>query len=318
MNPFRLLRALPHQPVRRLALAAAGLLILGILARRVDWHQVAGHMATIRWPFLLGGVVAGLAGMLLRGWRLSVLLGSAQRFLQVFKAIVLGYFGALFLPLGGGEACRILGLRTLAGFDGSTALGAALVDRTFDVLGLGLVLAGVLLGHSQLALTRWREVLGLLAAAGGLGALGLLGVLVLRGAHPMLDRLAKRLRSFLGTLAGIALSPRWFRALAIQILITAADLAGLYVAVHAFPFGGRIPFVAVLKLNLYTMLGALLPLLPGGLGPAQAACLLALVPEGVSPSEALAYSVVGQAATILTILLLALLVVARHRPEEAD
>lgn len=317
MNPFRLLRTLPHRPLRRLALAAAGLLILALLARRVDWHQVAGHMGTIRWPFILGGVLAGLAGMLLRGLRLAVLLGSAQRFLRVFKAMVLGYFGALFLPLGGGEACRVLGLKTLAGLDGSTALGGALVDRTFDVLGLGLVLAGVLLGHVPLALTRWREVLGVLALAVVLAALGVLAGLALRGTHPVLDRLSSRLRAFLGAVAGIAFSYRWFQALALQLLITAADLASLTMGLHAFSFGTRLPFHAVLKLSLYTMLSAMLPLLPGGLGPAQAAAHLALVPEGVSPSEALAYSVVGQAATILTILLLVLLVAVRGQGEES-
>jgi len=42
------------------------------------------------------------------------------------------------------------------------------------------------------------------------------------------------------------------------------------------------------------MLGAALPLLPGGSGTFQVACLLALQPAGVSSAGAFAYSLVAQ------------------------
>ena len=72
------------------------------------------------------------------------------------------------------------------------------------------------------------------------------------------------------------------------------DISGLWACFQAFPFTAQLPWFAAVKLDVFLMVGAALPLLPGGMGTHQIACLLALEPAGISHTGAFAFSVVAQ------------------------
>lgn len=306
----------PHHPILRLVLAAAGLALVAGVASRVEWHQLRQGVRGLRWPLLGAGVLLAAGAISLRALRLALVLRTPRRYAPVWRSVVMGYAGTLVLPLGGGEVAKIASLEALVGAPRMAAAAGVVLDRTLDVLGLGGLLAALAILGVALDLRRGP----LLAGAAILVALGVAGVVALRapaslGRHP--SWIVRKLME-----AGDALAPLkdvrlLANVLALQAAITLLDVVGLFTSLHAFGFAGRVTFPVSMKLSAYMMLGAALPLLPGGLGTGQVASMLALVPAGASPGEAFAFSLVAQGATACLIGLLALLAVVwpSARPE---
>ena len=291
-NPFRLVKDLPRRRGRQLGLGLLGAVLLMAVVHRVDGSQFRQALVGLRWSFLVACLFVGAAAIALRALRLTLLLGVTGGFTAVFRSVALGYLGMIVLPLGGGEVLKMATLKALLEVPAPTVATAWLLDRGLDVLGLAGLLcllagmgAGVPLRSVPPRSVLW--VLGL--ALTGLGVLLALGRPVLRARQPWQARLA----AMVGVLAALKRPAHLARILGLQGLITALDVLGIWVGFQAFAFGPGLSWLTPVRLAAYVQIGAALPLLPGGLGTHQAACVLALAPAGVTASKAFAYSLVA-------------------------
>jgi hypothetical protein len=215
--------------------------------------------------------------------------------------MALGYLGTFFLPLGGGELIKIGTLRMLLGMPGAAAVAGVFLDRLFDLLGLALLL-GALAGTGVAVQFRagplWTGALAASALALVLGIFLFLRRQALRRGAAPARREASWVGQMLGHFAEVLCRLRrpadLGRLLAAQAAVSVLDVAAIHVGLQAFTFGPSLHFMVSAKLSAYFMLGAALPLLPGGSGTFQVACLLALQPAGVSSAGAFAYSLVAQ------------------------
>ncbi|HEY3399711.1 MAG TPA: lysylphosphatidylglycerol synthase transmembrane domain-containing protein [Geothrix sp.] len=300
-------------------LAAAGIGILAALAMRVSWSTIAATLREAAIPWLGASLVLAIASVSLRAFRLSVLLGWRGTFPQIWRSVCLGYFGSLFLPLGGGEIVKVAALQRQAGLSLPRAGAALTMDRLFDIATLFTLLVS-LLGHGLIQGVRAGPMLMFAITMAALIALLLFLLLsgdVLRsrilvwaehhpGRHAWVHRFdeihdqanALRRPFLLPTLG------------ALQACIFTMDILAAWCGLLAFPFGHGLPASAPLRLALFAMIGFGLPLLPGGLGSHQAATILALAPYGIGAAQALAVSLAGEATHVAALAGLGLVAIA--------
>jgi uncharacterized protein (TIRG00374 family) len=291
-------------------LAVLGLALLTGLACRVSWPEVLTSIRSLSKPWLMAMFTLTTLSVTLRAIRLSLLVGTHASFTQTWRSVCLGYFGSLFLPLGGGEVVKVAALRYESGVSLSRAGTALAMDRLFDVCALLALMAGVAGWGPHL---RFRTGPLILLAAAAAAILALLAFLLVSGEslkerlarwtagnpgrHPWIHRFdevhgqARRLRK-----PGLLLV-----LVVLQACIFATDVVGAACGLAAFPFGRSLPTSAPVRLALFVMIGFGLPLLPGGFGSHQAASILALAPYGVGTAQALALSLAGEAVHVLTL-----------------
>ena len=299
-------------------LGASGVALLIVLGCRVSWKDVAHALMGFSKPWLIVLMTLTVLSVSLRSLRFSLLLKPHVSFLQTWRSVCLGYFGSLFLPLGGGEAVKIAAIRFESGATLSRVGTALTMDRLFDVCGL-LVMLFAVAGWGPHVALRLGPLLLLAAVATSLIAL-LIFLLISGesvkpklahwaerhpGRHPWIHRFdevhsqAKQLRQ-----------PGLFPILiGLQACIFCVDILGSAIGLAAFPFGRHLPVSAAFRLALFVMVGFGLPLLPGGFGSHQAASILALAPYGINASQALAVSLMGETMHVITLSGLGLLAI---------
>lgn len=297
MNPFRLGAHLPRRPLARAGLGALGLLLLAYAVRSVDHRRLFALIGTLRWSWILASLAVAFLAVTLRSLRLAWILGHGTRLGPVWRSNAIGALGRALLPLGGGEIMRIGALTTLTGLPAGTVAAGAILDKFIEALGLAawvlvLALAGVAF--------HWRT--GFLAPLLGTG----MAILLVGGgaAYLLLRRRASGpLERFLAQAQAVARNagrPALLSALALsQVVICLLDAASVLACLRAFPFGPGLPWIASVKVTVFTALGVALPLLPGGTGTWQVASILALSPSGVEPTFAIGYSIVAQGTAFL-------------------
>lgn len=299
--------------------AAAGVGLLALAVRRVDWRQFSGALRGVDLGIVAGSLAISASAMAFRAFRLSIILAVPGRFGQVWRAVALGNLGTFLLPMGGGEVTKIVALRSFLRRPAPVVATAAVLDRLFDLLGLGSMVILLLVLGIGIQVRTGPLFLG----AGALVALAVGILLMLRWEGRSADGtlqsggMAGALVQMAQTAALLGNAARAMKLVALQGLVVCLDLSGIFVGFHAFPFTRGLPLVGALKLGTYLMLGAALPMLPGGIGAHQIACMLALQPLGLTASEAFAFSVVGQGFTFLMIAALGLVAGLVGRSPEA-
>jgi uncharacterized membrane protein YbhN (UPF0104 family) len=316
---------------------AAGVIALGLACLSVPWAAVLEAVRGTRPAFLAGSALVAVVAVWLRSLRLALLSGNAAWHRQAWRAYALGYLGSIVLPLGSGELVKTAAFQRRTGLGWTRSAAAVLLDRLMDLFGMAAVLGAMLIGGGLGAFR--TESVGLILGALALVFAGL-GLVVLKGEVP--DRILAALdpagnRPWVGRIrhhyaqahqqALLLRTPgRAARVLALQVAVLALDTLGTWVSLQAFPFGTGIGLLIPLRLNLYLMFAAALPLLPGSIGTYQLACLLALHPLGLSLPQALAFALAAQATSLAFLLcqgLLALIrapehVLAAGPPPESD
>ena len=299
-------------------LGTVGLILLFFLGWRVSWRDVVHALMGFSKPWLIVLMALTVLSISLRALRFSLLLKPHASFIQTWRSVCLGYFGSLFLPLGGGEAVKVAAIRYESGATLSRVGTALTMDRLFDVCGLLVMLCAVAGWGPHMAF-RLAPVLILAAATTSL--IAILVFLLISGEsikprlahwaaqhpgrHPWIHRFdevhsqAKQLRQpwLLPILIGL------------QACIFCMDILGSAVGLSAFAFGRHLPVSAAFRLALFVMVGFGLPLLPGGFGSHQAASILALAPYGISTSQALAVSLMAESMHVITLSGLGLLAI---------
>ena len=279
------------------------------LAQAVRPDEVGRHLGGASWLLLALSFLSIPVSMLLKcvRWRYLFPQQPAPGLRPLLAALYIGYLMNTVLPARIGEFARAY----LVGRDPRIGVPAVLativVEKILDLLTLGVVLAGLVVFQQLPSLPGWLQVSAITSAAGLLGALVVLGIMlslrkqVVRLAKlaearvPLLERVAVAAlaSSFLDglstlgrrqTLPGVVV---WSAMVWASSTVTMwLDLVGigLYVSTQAILFS-----------LVVTNLGMAVPSAPGYIGVFHQLVVESLLPFGVDRDQALAAAIVMHA-----------------------
>lgn len=293
---------------RRMALVALGcglsLALVVWVFSRLDWQVFWAALAEARGGWIAAGAATVLVSIVIRSMRwevLSALPGGRLR--DYFRAAAIGYLGNYIYPLRAGEVMRVFALRQLvAGASLGRTLATAVVDRAFDLVGVGVFLAVVLHVHGVAAVGD-QAVRGA-AALVALAALAIAAFVFTvkhweRAVHFVAarapDRAARWLRHGYAQAvlaAGAVSTMRLAGAFLLSLTASVFDYVVVWSLLRAF--GWELSTLAAVTVGVFVQLGGSLPSAPGFVGVIQVACVLALALYGVAESAAVAFSVLYQ------------------------
>ncbi len=316
----------------RTIIVAICLVVIGIFAWKLDWPPVLAAIGQAQMTWILAALLMGSGSIALRALRLALLTDDPRRFPAAFWSYSLGYLGTLFLPLGSGEMVRVVALKRMTDLTLTLAATSAIVDRLFDLLGMGVVLS-LLLGRgiaSNLrtgplfllgALTTILLVSLLSLVLGGRWLRTLLRQLDPSGNQPRIQTALAHFDAVHSQILRLSRPGRISQVIMVQVFIISADAMAVWLALLAFPFGHGLDILAPLRINLFLMFATALPLLPGNFGTHQVVCIFALRPYGISQAQALAFSLVAQVSSAIWLALQGLLALTKapaHILSQAD
>ena len=288
-------------------LSTVGVGLIAALAFRVSWSGVGVTLRALVLPWLAGALLLAVLSVSLRALRLTVMLGQPSMVVRIWRSVCLGYFGSLFLPLGGGELVKIAALNRQTGLSLPRVGTALAMDRLFDIATL-LALLMTVLGHGIIGTLRPGPVLFLAISGAVLIALMLFLAVsgnrlrshLLRWAqrHPGRHTWIQRFDEIHDQTLALKNPSLLPKLCILQACIFSVDILAAWCCLLAFPFGAGLPASAALQLAFFSMVAFGVPLLPGGLGSHQAASIIALAPFGISATQALAVSLAGEAAHV--------------------
>jgi uncharacterized protein (TIRG00374 family) len=237
---------------------------------------------------------------------------------DLLASVFVGYMANNVLPARVGEIYRAHFLGRRARMSRSGVAASIVVERTLDGLMLVCVILLVLVLFPQ------EHYLGGTALVTGLVFLGLAAgilfyTLMADKAHRVIDgglgllpralheRLADRLRSFLGGIRGISTVGGFLEAGTYTVLVWTLDACAIALVVASFEV--TLPPIGFVLVFALVALSTTLPSGPGFVGPFQYAFVLSLGTFAVSRETALAISVAAQLALLgsVTVIGLALL-----------
>jgi uncharacterized protein (TIRG00374 family) len=124
------------QALKFLGFLAAGILLLWLAFRKVDFHRVAENLKEANYYWLILSLFFSLMAFILRARRWQLLihpLGVRPTFWHTFHALMIGYLANLALPrVGEITRCVALGKKEKIGVD--KLVGTVIVERTIDFL----------------------------------------------------------------------------------------------------------------------------------------------------------------------------------------
>ncbi len=271
--------------------------IFTVLAlRQVDLRQViAPAVAPNAWYLGLALALA-LGNIPLKAlrWRLLIAPNASTSFWLVCRALVVGQFANIGLPLRIGDLARIVSLSGDTGESKVTLTATVVVERWLDAAVLGCSLIALLPFLVLPQWFTWWEGPGAIVVG-----LGLVAFVLLASGRRQVARLARGV-------AGIA--PSWlaptlrrfvggFHVLADQRaigLVWGLSLATWAVSIAinalvALALGLSLPLSAPVFVLLVVTFGASIPSAPLRIGSFEYLCILALAEFGVAPTTALSY-----------------------------
>lgn len=294
--------------VRRVTLIALGCaLSLGLVIwvfSRLDWNVFWAALAEARGGWIAAGAAIVLASIVVRSarWRMLSALPDG-RLRDYFRAAAIGYLGNYIYPLRAGEVMRVFALKQLvAGASLGRTLAIAVVDRAFDLVGVGVFLAIVLHAHGVAAVgaqaVRGATALVALAVAA-------IAAFVFTARHwekPVLfvaerlpSRAGIRMRHGYAQAVEAAGAVSFFRLAGAFLLSLTASVIDYFVIWSLLrAFGWELATLAAVTVGVFVQIGGSLPSAPGFVGIIQVACVLALALYGVAESAAVAFSVLYQ------------------------
>ncbi len=292
------------------------LICLGLALAGIEWIRAREALQRADWRYFLPAGISLLGNLLARSARWRVLLGSRVGLGKAFSVTNIGYLISNVLPFRLGDPARAVAI----GLDGSakisTALSTVLVERVLDMLTVVVLLA---LTVPFVGDTGWTQEAGLLGAAMGLVAMGLLILLATRPRWgrgwldrvlmclPWIDRDRWR-ESFDGLLEGLAVLRSPGRTVAVigWSAITWSLTVGYYLATLR-AFIERPSLVEASFLTCATALGVALPSSPGAMGVFHSVARYALeLPFGLKAETAVAIAFASHALQYVVMCLLGL------------
>ncbi len=262
----------------------------------------------------MAGMAMGSSAYFLRGLRWRVLLNTREKLpvMRVFEANSAGYLGNNVLPARAGELIRTAMISSQSGLSKTFVLTTALAERLMDAI--VLVIAGTVVLHMVPNKPDWLQRLATpLLGVAAIGAILLLATPLLENigtravtALPVPEALSRRLS---GIIEHIAAGVRSFHdpaSFAQFLLFTfgiwAFDSVGAVILAASLHM--NLSIVAALLLLVGLAIGSALPSTPGYVGIYQFVVVTVLLPFHFTREQAIAFSVVAQAAGVLITVIL--------------
>lgn len=130
------LRKFLIQALKFLGFLAAGMFLLWLSFRKVEFERVATNLREANYFWLIPALIFGMAAFLLRARRWQLLihpLESHPTFWHTFHAMMIGYMANLALPrIGEITRCVVLGKKENIPVD--KLVGTVIIERTIDLL----------------------------------------------------------------------------------------------------------------------------------------------------------------------------------------
>lgn len=265
--------------LKLLAALALGGFFLGLLLSTVALQDLAATLRRLRAGWLIGAALAVSAAYGLRAARWAVMLrqaGAHARFRDA--AVPLLGSAALdnLLPLGAGDAVRVIALQSFPGRAGARPFGTLKLEKRLEVAGGAAVVL--------LAVLVWRP--DRLEAALHPGILVGIAGAALAGAAAW----AKPAGVSAGRIAGLA---------GLTLAVCAADVCACLAVAEALGLARAAP-TATLAAGLIAV-SRLLPAPPGRLGVFDYAAALSASAFGASAAQALAFALLSHAVVWVAI-----------------
>lgn len=268
----------------------------------IDPATVEVSVTSFRWERMLVVFALYLASHGVRVVRLRWILGRPIPFWPLMSIVSIGYVAINVVPLRMGELVRPYMLRERYEVPFGAGMAAVFVERLVDMLMLlgmlALVAFWVDLPEGRV-LVQGVDVLAFgQRFAGGIVAVGTIGVITLAVAGDPLLRLTDRLplggmiRRFGEGLRSLVARPRELvQILLASVLIWLLTLWSVQVSLSAFP-GLPWDFQSALLVWTVTLLGMAAIPTPGFFGGFEAACVAGLTLLRVGPDEARTFAVI--------------------------
>jgi glycosyltransferase 2 family protein len=236
----------------------------------------------------------------------------------VLSAMLIGYFFNGVLPARAGEAARVLALKQRAGTSRAAGAATVVIERTYDVLCLLVLLFLALPWLPHVTWLRAAVVLAIVLAAGLAAAIIVLAVYGVRPLHFVLRPLqrlpflsAERIDEVgenLGRGLAALRRPRLVLGALFWTTLGWLTLAvSMWLLMRGFHLG--LSLVAGLLVVIATNLVQILPSTPAAVGAFEAATLVALHAYGVPDSRALSYALVLHLLNLVPFLIVGLFLV---------
>ncbi|MBM3143388.1 MAG: flippase-like domain-containing protein [Chloroflexi bacterium] len=273
------------------------LLVLILLFRFFDWHEVIEALRQAEWIYLLLVLPLYFLSYVLRAFAWWTMLEQAAPFWRVFLTMHTGYLLNNILPFRLGE----LGRAYLLGRDGLgfwRVFSSILIERAFDMI----IAVSLLLGALPFVFIS-SNTQHVALTVGGVVMLGLLTLYLLArnrewalaqfgrlGARwPMVLRLGKnRLDAFLQGLGALTSLGRFLRVLVSLVASWAIAISIQFLVLRAFYPEARMLYAVTVQ--GVSALGVAVPSSPGYIGVFEAAVVGALALFDIPTSTAFAYA----------------------------
>lgn len=149
------------QALKFLGFLAAGLFLLWLAFRKVDFQRVASNLKEANYFWLVISIVFSLIAFVLRARRWQLLihpLGVRPAFRTTFYSMMIGYLANLALPrIGEITRCVALGKKEKIAID--KLVGTVVIERTIDFMSVLVFLIIILLSSSGVIKTFLNESL---------------------------------------------------------------------------------------------------------------------------------------------------------------
>ncbi len=307
--------------------AAVTVVLLGLIAWKIDLHEFAIALAGANYAWILPAVATTSLSYVLRTVRWGRILRPIRLlpFRVLFPVLTIGFMTNNLLPARMGELIRAFLLSRRTSIGGTVGLATILIERVFDGLTLIAVLGAVAL---TFPLPEGVRTAGLIASCIFVG-MAVISLIVLaserRAVHvinaamrplPMAiqRKFEGKAESFLIGLGVLRRGHDVFAMVGWSLVIWSIELTTYLLVlrgVHPILTSGT-PLLAALLLMVSVNLGTLIPSTPGYIGVFQFFGVLALRAFGVSDESALAVATLAHLVQWLPVTALGLTFAARE------
>jgi len=296
---------------------ALGLFFLYISFKDISWKELVEGISQMRLIYLLPCAIILMLVQLVRAVRFGIILSPfcRLRVKDLWDILNIWAGASMIMPARLGELVRPYLVRQSGG-SFSSAVGAVIVERFFDLSGLLLLLAVVLwttpqvpsfytfLGKAMLACLAVGYVLVLLVLAKREIVIGVM--------EKLLSWLPEKISTFIGAIIrrliegfGIMAS---FRQAAIIFLCTIAIWMLFCTMTYLFliAFSIEAPFLVAVTIQVFICFGVALPSAPGFIGTFHAAGRYALALFGIKAVTAVSFATAYHLFSLVACLILGL------------
>jgi uncharacterized protein (TIRG00374 family) len=292
--------------------------LLYFALRGVEWRRVGEIIAGAQWRFLFAALGTSSLALLFRAVRWRILLNSGaienpQSKLgigTVFWATTAGYLGNLLLPARAGELVRMFLISAKSGLSKMFVLTTALGERIMDAIALILFSSLALLTVESQPV--WMKAMARSLAV--VATVSALGIAILPYIHEQIENLLRKLPlpaglrdKLIQLIEQVILGLRAFHDLgrfaafaAMTVAIWSTDTCGAMLTARAL--GLHVTFPIALVFLSALGLSSALPSTPGYVGIYQFVAVTVLGPFGIARDPAVAYVIVIQAITYVTMM----------------